>query len=67
MGTMLSYGTGIGLKSFEFLKNGKLELDGSIPLGRGVSLNIKFDLNTDPNNRTQLKEVNTGVGISGHF
>ena len=66
-GTVLSYGTGVGLKSYEFLKNGKLELDVPIPLGKGINLDLKLDLNADPNNLTNVKNVNTGIGISGHF
>ena len=67
LGTALSYGTGIGLKSYEFFKNGKLELDLPIPLGKGVNLDLKLDLNADPNNLSNIKQVNTGIGVSGHF
>lgn len=67
LSTVLSYGTGVGLKSFEYLKSGKLELDVPIPLGKGVNLDLKLDLNADPDNLTKIKGVNTGVGISGHF
>ena len=67
LGTALSYGTGIGLKSFEFFKNGKLELDLPIPLGNDLNLDLKLDLNADPNNLANVKGVNTGIGISGHF
>ena len=67
LATVLSYGTGVGLKSYEFLKSGKLELDVPIPLGKGVNLDLKLDLNADPNNLTKIQGVNTGVGISGHF
>ena len=67
LGTALSYGTGIGLKSYEFFKSGKLELDVPIPLGKDLNLNLKLDLNADPNNLTNVKDVNTGIGISGHF
>ena len=67
LSNVLSYGTGIGLKSYEFFKNGKLELDVPIPLGKGLNLNLRLDLNADPNNLTNVKGVNTGIGISGHF
>lgn len=67
LGTVLSYGTGIGLKSYDFFKNGKLELDVPIPLGGGVNLDLQLDLNADPNNLSKVKGVNTGIGISGHF
>jgi hypothetical protein len=67
LGTALSYGTGIGLKSYEFFKSGKLELNVPIPLGKDIDLNLKLDVNADPNNLTNVKGVNTGIGISGHF
>lgn len=67
LGKILSYGTGIGLKSYEFLQNGKLQLDLPIPLVKGVSLDLRLDLDADPNNLTNIKKVNTAIGISGHF
>ena len=67
LGTVLSYGTGIGLKSYDFFKNGVLKLDVPIPLGRGVNLDLQLDLNTDPNNLTNVRSVNTTIGITGHF
>ncbi len=67
LGTVLSYGTGIGLKTYEFLKSGKLELDYQLPLGKGVNLDLKLDLNADPKNLGDIKGVDAGVGISGHF
>ena len=65
LGTALSYGTGIGLKSFDFFQNGVLELDVPIPLGRGVNLDLLLDLNADPNNLTNIRGVRAGVGFSG--
>jgi len=65
-GTILSYGAGIGLKSYQFATDGKLNLDIPIPLGKGINLDIKFDLNTKPDKPTDEK-VNTSIGISGHF
>lgn len=67
LGTILSYGTGIGMKSYEFYKNGKLQLDIPIPLGKGIKLDFNLDLNTDPNDLKNIKSINTGIGISGHF
>jgi hypothetical protein len=64
---ILSYGTGIALKSYDFLQNGVIKLDVPIPLGKGVNLDLKFDLNTDPKNPSNVQGVNTQVGISGHF
>lgn len=65
-GTILSYSAGIGLKSYQFATDGKLNLDIPIPLGKGINLDIKFDLNTKPDKSTDEK-VNTSIGISGRF
>lgn len=67
LGTVLSYGTGIGLKSFEFFQNGVLQLDVPIPLGRGINLDLQLDLNADPDNLTNVQGASAGVGFSGHF
>ncbi len=67
LGTVLSYGAGAGLKSYDLLKNGKLQLDVPIPLGKNLNLDLKLDLNTDPNNLSSIKSVDTSIGISGHF
>jgi hypothetical protein len=66
-GSILSYGTGVGLKSYEFLQKGELKLDIPIPLGKGVNLDIKFDLNVDPNNIKDVKGVDTTIGITRRF
>ena len=66
-GNVLSYGTGIGLKSFEFFQNGVLQLDVPIPLGRGINLDLRLDLNSDPQDLGNVRSVNTGIGISSHF
>ncbi|HTN06763.1 hypothetical protein [Agriterribacter sp.] len=65
-GNMLSYGAGIGMKSYQFLKDGELKLDIQIPVGKGVNLDIKFDYNTNPDKPADEK-VNTSIGISGRF
>ncbi len=67
LGTVLSYGTGIGLKSYDLFQNGVLKLDVPIPLGRGVNLDLQLDLNADPNNLTNVRKASVGVGFSGHF
>jgi hypothetical protein len=65
-GNILSYGAGIGMKSYQFLKDGELKLDIQIPVGKGVNLDIKFDYNTNPDKPADEK-VNTSIGISGRF
>ncbi|WP_281990132.1 hypothetical protein [Aquimarina aggregata] len=67
LGTVLSYGTGIGLKSYEFFQSGQLQLDMPIHLGRGVNLDLQFDLNANPDNLMDIRGVSGGVGFSGHF
>ncbi len=67
LGTALSYGTGIGLKSYEFFQNGQLQLDIPIPLRRGINLDLQFDLNANPDNLREIRGVSGGVGFSGHF
>lgn len=67
LGTILTYGTGIGLKSYDFFQDGRLQLDVPIPLGRGVNLDFQLDLNANPDNLTEIRDVSAGVGVSGHF
>ena len=64
LGTVLSYGTGIGLKSFEFFQSGLLELDVPIPLGHGVNLDLLLDIHADPDNLTNVREAKAMVGLS---
>lgn len=67
LGTILSYGTGIGLKSYDFFQNGILQLDVPIPITDSSQLDLSLDLNADPDNLTQINGASAGVGFSGHF
>lgn len=67
LGSVLSYGTGGGLKAYNFFQNGVLELDIPVSLGNGLNLDFQLDLTADPDNLTDVRQVSTGVGISGHF
>jgi len=67
LGTILSYGTGIGIKSYDFFQNGVLELDVPIPIGPDVNLDLRLDLIADPDNLRNVTSVAAGVGVSGHF
>lgn len=67
LGKVLSYGTGAGLKAYDLYKTGELKLDIPISLGKGISLDIKFDLTVDPGDPTDVKGVNTTVGIFRRF
>lgn len=64
---ILSYGTGIGMKAYQFTQTGQLKLDFQIPLKKDLNLDIKFDLNADPNDPTKINGVDSGIGISGRF
>ena len=64
---ILSYGSGIGMKAYQFTQTGELKLDFKIPLKKDLNLDVKFDLNADPNDPTKIKGVDTGIGISGRF
>jgi len=65
--SILSYGTGAALKTYELLQNGKLKLDVQLPLGKGVNLDIKFDYNANPGKPGEEKGINTVIGVSGSF
>ena len=64
LSSVLSYGTGIGIKTATLLQSGKLELDYSKELEKGTRLHLTFELNTDPNNLRDVSSVFVGVGFS---
>ncbi|MEM1408022.1 MAG: hypothetical protein AAGG59_14675 [Bacteroidota bacterium] len=65
--TGLAYGTGIGLKAMDFFNNGELILDIQMELLDNVNLDLSLDLYTNPDNPLEVRGVQTGLGISGHF
>jgi hypothetical protein len=65
--SILSYGTGIALKSYGVLKDGNLKLDIQVPMGKGVNLDVKFDYTTKPENPGEEKGINTVIGVSGSW
>lgn len=67
LASVLTYSTGIGLKSFDFFQNGVLQLDIPIPITPSLTFEIQGDLITDPNNYSDVQEASAGVGFSGHF
>ncbi|SEM71415.1 hypothetical protein [Nitrosomonas marina] len=67
LSSVLSYGTGGGLKAYNFFQNGVLELDIPVSLGNGLNLDFQLDLTADPDNLTDVRQVSAGVGLSGHF
>jgi hypothetical protein len=66
-GSILSYGTGIALKSYGVLKDGNLKLDIQVPMGKGVNLDVKFDYTKNPENPGEEKGINTVIGVSGSW
>ena len=67
LATGLAYGTGIGLKAFDLFSNGELLLDYQINLTDDVNLDLRLDLHANPDDLLDIRDFNTGVGISGHF
>lgn len=65
LGTILSYGSGIGFKVFNYSDTGQLELDLPIPLGPNTQLDLKFNLDSNPNNPRDVRRVEGFIGISG--
>jgi hypothetical protein len=65
--SILSYGTGIALKSYDAFQNGKLKLDVQLPLGKGVNLDVKIDYTKNPTNPDEEKGINTTIGVSGSW
>jgi hypothetical protein len=65
--TGLAYGTGIGLKALDFFSKGELMLDFQIELTDNVNLDLRLDLNANPDNLLDIRGASAGIGVSGHF
>jgi len=64
---ILSYGTGVLLKSYDVAANGKLQLDVQIPLKKDLNLDLKFDLDTGKDDPSKGTRTEGSVGVSGRF
>ena len=64
---ILSYGSGVLLKSYGVATNGKLQLDVQIPLKKDLNLDLKFDLDTGKEDPSKGTRTEGSVGISGRF
>ena len=65
--SILSYGTGGLLKTYDLAANGVLKLDVQIPLTKGVNLDLKMDLDLGKDDPSKGKKGEVGVGVSGRF
>ncbi len=55
------------VKRLTFAKTGEAVLDFQFELGRGLKLETNFDLGGNPNVVTQVRKVDVGPGVVGHF
>jgi hypothetical protein len=65
--SILSYGTGALLKTYDLAANGTLKLDVQIPIGKNLNLDLKFDLDTGKDDPSKGTRTEGSVGISGSF
>jgi hypothetical protein len=63
----LALGTGITFKGVSFLTSGELVIDYQFDLGRGVKLEAALDLAVDPEDFSNVRRVDTGLSVVGHF
>jgi hypothetical protein len=59
--------TGIVMKGVTFGTRGKLVLDYQLNLADGLALEANLDLSVNPDNLLEVKNVNAGLGLVGHF
>lgn len=59
--------TGIVYKGVNFATSGELVLDYQIQLADGIALEGNLDLMVNPDNFSQVRGVNVGLGVVGHF
>ena len=65
--SVLSYGTGGLLKTYDLAANGKLQLDVQIPLKKDLNLEFKLDLDLAKDDPSKEKQGGATVGVSGRF
>lgn len=63
----LALTTGITFKGVNFLTTGELVIDYQFDLGRDLKLETGIDLAVNPNDYTDVKRVDAGVSLVGHF
>ena len=63
----LALGTGILFKGLNFVSKGEVVLDFQFDIGRGLKLETNFKLGVNPEDVTQVRKADVGLGIVGHF
>jgi hypothetical protein len=63
----LALGTGILFKGLNFATTGEVVLDFQFDVGRGLKLETNFNLGVNPDDVTQVRKADVGIGLVGHF
>ncbi|MFN3533023.1 MAG: hypothetical protein ACK41Q_11000 [Candidatus Brocadia sp.] len=63
----LSLGTGILFKGINFLREGEVVLDFLFDIGHGLKLETNLDLSVNPDENTEVRKVDIGLGVVGRF
>jgi hypothetical protein len=60
-------GTGILFKGLNFATTGEVVLDFQFDIGRGLKLETNFNLGVNPDDFSQVRKADVGVGVVGRF
>lgn len=60
-------GSGILFKGLNFATKGEVVLDFQFDIGRGLKLETNFSLGVNPDDVTQVRKADVGIGVVGHF
>ena len=63
----LALGTGILFKGLTFVSKGEVVLDFQFDIGRGLKLETNFNLGVNPDDITQVRKAEVGLGLIRHF
>jgi hypothetical protein len=63
----LALGTGVLFKGLTFASEGKLVIDYQLDVGGGLKLETSIDLAVNPKDFSQVRNVDVGLGLVGHF
>ena len=65
--SILSYGTGGLLKTYDLAANGVLKLDVQIPIRKNLNLDLRLDMDLGKDDPSKGKQGGASVGVSGRF